>query len=112
MGYVVMPHVARPGVSSESLEAMRRQLQDVYEQPDEVLEHYMLDGPPPFGELPSPRHYPGLMQLAQAARKPIFHLTAADGAIGSHAVAVRDSYEDFERLAREIARRCELELPD
>jgi chromosome partitioning protein len=106
LGYVVMPHVARPGGFLGTQGAMRNQLHDAY------IRHVLGGFPPLDDELPGPRHYPGLMQLSQAARKPIFHLTAADGAIGSHAVAVRDSYEDFERLAREIARRCDIELPD
>lgn len=51
------------------------------------------------------KHYRSLIPLAQDARKPIFKLTAADGAIGSHAVAAREAYADFRDLSREILRR-------
>ena len=52
--------------------------------------------------------YRGLMSLAQEHRKPIFDLTPADGAIGSHAAASRDAYHDFEDLARRICQQTDL----
>ena len=51
------------------------------------------------------KHYRSLIPMAQEHRKPIFKLTAADGAIGSHANAVKKAGEDFETLAREIAKK-------
>lgn len=54
------------------------------------------------------RHVRSLMPLAQEARKPMFALKPADGAIGGHASAVRGCYRDFRALAREVARRCEI----
>jgi hypothetical protein len=56
-------------------------------------------------------HYRSLMPLAQEARKPIFHLEPADGAIGSHAVAAHNVYRDLEQLAVAIAERTSLHLP-
>ena len=47
------------------------------------------------------KHYRSLVPLAQEARKPIFHLKAADGARGSHAAA-RDAGKDFQELAKKI----------
>ena len=41
--------------------------------------------------------------MTQEARKPVFHLQAADGAIGSYADAVTRARTDFESLARSIA---------
>lgn len=55
--------------------------------------------------------YWSLMPLALDARKPMFFLKPADGAVGSHMAAVQDSYHDFRRLATEIASRCDLALP-
>jgi chromosome partitioning protein len=43
--------------------------------------------------------------MGQEARKPIFHLTSADGAIGSHAQAVQEAYKDFELLANKLIER-------
>lgn len=48
------------------------------------------------------KHYRSLMPMAQEVRKPIFHLTVADGAIGSHALAVKGAYMDFNYLAERI----------
>ena len=53
------------------------------------------------------KHYRSLVPLAQEARKPIFALAPADGAIGSHATAARDAFRDFQALAHEIVRRVE-----
>ncbi|HYW06147.1 MAG TPA: AAA family ATPase [Longimicrobium sp.] len=57
------------------------------------------------------KNYRSLMPLAAEAHKPMFSLRSADGAIGSHAKAVRDCYRDFEVLARVVASRCEIRLP-
>ncbi|MFN7920710.1 MAG: ParA family protein [Bryobacteraceae bacterium] len=48
-------------------------------------------------------HYRSLLPLAEAARKPMFLLKPADGAIGAHGDAVRDCYREFESLANKIA---------
>lgn len=48
------------------------------------------------------KHYRSLIPMGQEQRKPIFHLTAADGAIGSHANAVQDARQDFKILAETI----------
>lgn len=56
------------------------------------------------------KHYRTLMALAQEARKPIFSLTAADGASGAHYTAARNAADDFEMLARNIADRIELTM--
>lgn len=48
------------------------------------------------------KHYRSLIPMAQEHRKPIFNLTSADGAIGSHANAVQDARKDFRMLAEKI----------
>ncbi len=45
--------------------------------------------------------------MAQEVRKPIFQLSSADGAIGSHAHAVRDAWIHFHTLAQAIQSRLE-----
>ncbi len=50
------------------------------------------------------KHFRSLMPLAQEARKPMFLLRAADGALGGHAEAVRGCHRAFRGLAREVAR--------
>lgn len=44
--------------------------------------------------------------MAMEARKPVFFLKPADGAIGAHVEATRNAYQDFLKLARRIADRC------
>lgn len=51
------------------------------------------------------KHFKSLMPMAQDARKPMFKLTAADGAIGGHAQAVRDAEGQFRLLAERILDR-------
>lgn len=54
------------------------------------------------------KHYRSLIPMGQEARKPIFDLKPADGALGAHTYAVQDAYSTFERLARSIAERVNL----
>lgn len=49
------------------------------------------------------KHYRSLMPMAMEARKPMFYLKPADGAIGAHVEAVRDCYRDFFGLAKRLA---------
>lgn len=49
------------------------------------------------------KHYRSLMPMAMEARKPIFFLKSADGAIGAHIEAVKSCYTDFNKLASKIA---------
>jgi cellulose biosynthesis protein BcsQ len=55
------------------------------------------------------KHYRSLMPMAQEARKPIFVLKPADGALGAHVAAVQDAYRDFERLSNKIITEAGLE---
>jgi chromosome partitioning protein len=57
------------------------------------------------------KDYRSLIAMAQEARKPMFKLKPGDGAIGGHQSAVAAAYDDFERLAREVALRIALTLP-
>ncbi len=56
------------------------------------------------------KHYRSLMPMALEARKPVFKLTPADGAIGSHMQAVHAAFEDFKALAEKISSK--INLPD
>jgi chromosome partitioning protein len=53
------------------------------------------------------RHYHSLMPLSMEARKPIFLLKPADGAIGAHYQAVQKIYEEFSIVAKYILHVCE-----
>lgn len=56
------------------------------------------------------KHYRSLMPMAMEARKPIFYLKSADGAIGAHLEAVKNCYEDFRSLAVKIAAKAGMAL--
>ena len=56
------------------------------------------------------RHYRSLIEMSQERRKPVFNLTSADGAIGSHAGAARDAKKDFKEIAVNIARNMGIEI--
>ncbi len=51
------------------------------------------------------KDYRSLMPLAQEARKPMFFLKPADGAIGAHSYAVAEVYKEFRAVAENIAKR-------
>lgn len=51
------------------------------------------------------KHYRSLLPLAQEARRPVFLLRPGDGAMGSHAVAVKSAHRDFEAFTRKLLSR-------
>jgi len=54
------------------------------------------------------RDYRSLMPLAQEARKPMFFLKPADGALGAHTYAVAEAYKDFRAVAEKIAKKARI----
>lgn len=57
------------------------------------------------------RDYRSLMPMAQEARKPMFFLKAADGALGAHTYAVSEAYKDFNTVAKTIAAKTGIKSP-
>jgi cellulose biosynthesis protein BcsQ len=57
------------------------------------------------------KHYHSLIPLGQEARKPIFALKPADGAIGAHQQGVSLAFEDFAALAGRIEAGLGLVVP-
>lgn len=108
LGYVIQ----QPGVRLDRpVEAYDRWAKRM---PEEYADS-ILNAPPPRStdwskdpnQIAMVKHYRSLIPLAQDARKPIFHLAAAEGARGSHAAAAQDAGRDFAALAKEILRRME-----
>jgi chromosome partitioning protein len=58
-------------------------------------------------EIATIRNYRSLMPLAHDARKPMFDLRAADGALGSTQTFVQTCYRDFRDLTEKIDARLE-----
>ncbi|MBZ0252550.1 MAG: ParA family protein, partial [Candidatus Methylomirabilis sp.] len=107
IGYVVLQHAVRLDRPTKAYDEWIKKI------PTEYRESVL-------GQAPSTRtsvandpeclallkHYRSLMPLAQEARKPIFHLTAADGALGAHYQATADVRSDFKALATKIAKKA------
>jgi cellulose biosynthesis protein BcsQ len=58
-------------------------------------------------EIATLKNYQSLMFLAHDARKPMFDLRSADGAIGSTQTYVQKCYQDFQMLARALLERLD-----
>lgn len=106
LGYVVMQHGMR---ENRPPKAYQRWIQRF---PSEYRESVLDESHPrPIAAEEDPfclamlKHYRSLMPMAMEARKPVFLLKPADGAIGAHTQAVLNAYEDFRRLAARIAER-------
>ncbi|HEX3748898.1 MAG TPA: AAA family ATPase [Bryobacteraceae bacterium] len=102
-GYVVMQHGTRGERPVKAYLRWMERIPNEYrrsvagEQPDPIVK---VENDPYC--LAALKHYRSLMPLAMEARKPMFSLKPADGAIGAHAQAVRDCYTDFRNLAMQI----------
>lgn len=106
IGYVVQQHGVR---LSRPVRAYDKW---VNRMPEEYARNLLGDSVGPYAATPAldtahalatVKHFRSLVPMAQEARKPIFHLTTADGAIGSHAAAANDARRDFKQLANKIA---------
>jgi chromosome partitioning protein len=104
-GYVLMQHFERLSRPAKAYKKWADRIPSTYQKSvldrpaDVVVESDESDC------LARLRHYRSLVPMAQEVRKPIFHLTGADGAIGSHASAVRQADGDFRALAVAILSR-------
>jgi chromosome partitioning protein len=105
LGYILMQHSER---LSRPVRAYRKWVDRIpatYRQSvrESAVSAPLSDGDPNC--LARLKHYRSLVPMALEARKPIFQLTVADGAIGNHAAAVRDAWADFNALALAILQR-------
>ena len=107
LGYLVMQSGMRLSRPVKAYDRWVRRMPGVYH------EQLVQDGATPASTDEDPfclgvmRHYPSLMPLAQDARKPMFMLKPADGAIGAHAHAVARCRAEFQEVALAIAGRVE-----
>ncbi len=113
IGYVVLPHAVRLDRPVQAYGRWMARIPNAYRQ--HVLQRdtatqtlAMADDEHRLATL---RHFRSLMPLAHEARKPMFALKLADGALGGHTRAVADCYRDFRALALKIAGRCGVPEP-
>lgn len=111
IGYVVSQHGIRESRPVKSYQRWVDRIPAVYREA--VLNESPSNVPRPSADpyaLALLKHYRSLMPMAMDARKPMFALRSADGAIGSHIEAVRACYEDFSQLALKVASHAGLAL--
>jgi len=107
LGYVVL----QTGVAMRAFEDWINWIPDYYRK-------FVLDDPPmsSISILNDPnklgilRPYRSLLEMAREARKPMFHLKPADGAIGAYLQSAEDARKDFEALARAIVSKANLPI--
>ena len=113
IGYVVMQHAAvRLDRSVKAYTHWMARIPDAYAESvvgDHSQPGRTIDSDPHC--LATLKHFRSLMPLAQEARKPMFNLKPADGAMGGYANAVADCRADFVVLARAVAERAGMGPP-
>ncbi|OGT81929.1 MAG: chromosome partitioning protein [Gammaproteobacteria bacterium RIFCSPLOWO2_02_FULL_61_13] len=108
VGYIVQQHTERLSRPVKAYDKWAARIPSVYRSS-------VLDEPPeaiaPESDaycLARLKHYRSLVPMAQEVRKPIFQLSSADGAIGSHSYAVTEARTHFRALAKTILGRIEV----
>ena len=108
LGYVVMQYGMRENQLPKAYQRWIDRLPGAYRE--SVLDdHSAIAASDPYC-LAILKHYRSLMPMAMEARKPVFSLKPADGAIGAHGEAVRNAYGDFLTLAKRIAKQSDAAL--
>ena len=112
IGYIVMQHGI---LDSRPVQAYKRWMDRIPSVYRDVVLQEDIKYAPAVAEDPYClsllKHYRSLMPMAMEARKPIFFLKSADGAIGAHIEAVKSCYTDFKKLAVKIAQSADIKFP-
>jgi cellulose biosynthesis protein BcsQ len=110
LGYIVMQHSERKKYPVKSYHKWIARVPNAYRKyvlADERQKKLVVESD--RNCLAMLKHYRSLMAMAQEARKPIFHLRPADGALGANVAAVRDAYKDFKKLSSKILSEARIE---
>lgn len=112
-GYVVLQHAVRLDRPIRAYGRWLERIPTVYREAVLHEKTFILraDNENDVHCLATLRNFRSLMPMAQDARKPMFDLRPADGAIGSHAQLAQVCGEEFRRLAERIVEKCELKKP-
>ncbi|MCY3850089.1 MAG: AAA family ATPase [Acidimicrobiaceae bacterium] len=111
LGYVVMQHAMRLDRPVQAYARWMERIPRVYaETVAQTDASPAFDTDDDINCLGTLKHFRSLMPYAQDARKPMFKLTAADGAVGGRVKAVRGCYDEFYDLAQVIADRARFDL--
>jgi hypothetical protein len=108
LGYVVLQPQVRLDRPVTAYGRWRERIPVVFA--DAVVGAAMPGGDRPY-EIATLRHYRSLLPLARDARKPMFDLRAADGALGSLAGYVQQCHHEYRALAQVILDRLGVQVP-
>lgn len=105
-GYVILQHSARENRPVKAYLKWSQRIPDIYHS--RVLKDSTHPASIEVDEscLGLLKHYHSLAPMAMEARKPMFLLKPADGAIGAHMTAVLKCYEDFKSLTESVLSAC------
>jgi cellulose biosynthesis protein BcsQ len=108
-GYVVLQHAVRLDRPVQAYRKWITRIPSEYAQSvlGQVPEIQAGDDPNQIAML---KNYRSLMPMAQEARKPIFHLKPADGALGAHFTASRAAGQEFQHLSLQLISRVGIHL--
>jgi cellulose biosynthesis protein BcsQ len=109
-GYVVLQHAVRADRPVQAYAKWMQRIPGVYSDAVLGMNDSDITGLEEAHRLGLIKNYRSLMPMAHDARKPIFDLTSADGAIGSHVYSVQTCRQDFQDLASAIIKACQLIL--
>jgi chromosome partitioning protein len=104
-GYILLQHTERMSRPDKAYKRWADRIPSTYRESVLGLPFSKTTQPIDGDCLARLKHYRSLMPMAQEVRKPIFELTSADGAIGSHTYAVKGAWSDFRALAISILGR-------
>ena len=102
LGYVVARHSVLAGGAVKAFQRWIDRMPAAYRRSFGEPEEPSLDVGADTLCLGQLKDFRSLMPMAQEAKKPMFLLKPADGAIGGHQSAVRQAYDDFAALAARI----------
>ncbi|MFN4161930.1 MAG: ParA family protein [Stenotrophomonas sp.] len=103
VGYVLMQHAERLGRSTKAYAKWQARLPGAYRE--SVLDMAGDSPDEDENQIYRIKHYRSLMPMAMEARKPMFSLSSADGAIGAHQANVQQCHDDFSALVKALAER-------
>ena len=113
IGYIVMQHAVRLDRPVKAYARWMERIPEVYHKSvlrsTKVDESLIIENDSEC--IATLKHFRSLMPLAQEARKPMFKLKPADGAIGGHTRAVQECYRCFRNLAEKVVDRCKMDIP-
>lgn len=105
IGYILMQHAVRLDRPVQSYQKWAQRIPETYNKEildleRKISQEIRVENDPNC--LASLKHYRSLMAMSQEARKPVFNLKPADGAIGTHFNSVKDIHREFKELSEKI----------